>query len=163
MAREQASIGAAQHYGVREANTGLPQTVATYGLVRQLEVYVDYVQVNAGLPTANADDDQGTLKIPAGSLIRTAYFVVGTAFTSGGSATLELGLEDTDGTVNDADGLDSLAVAALTAGSWHVLNGALVGAVSGTAAAQVSVDDATATFTAGTGRLVVEYMEPYGA
>ena len=163
MAREQASIGAAQHYGVREANTGLPQTVSTYGLVRQLEVYVDFAQVNAGLPSDNADDDQGTLKIPANSLIKSAYLFVGTAWTSGGSATLELGLEDTDGTVNDADGLDTLAVAALTVGSVHVLDGALIGATVGTADAQVSIDDAIAVFTAGTGRLVVEYMEAYGA
>ena len=163
MAREQASIGAAQHYGVREANTGLPQTVSTYGLVRQLEVYVDFAQVNAGLPSDNADDDQGTLKIPANSLIKSAYLVVGTAFTSGGAATLELGTELTDGTASDANGLDTLAVAALTAGSWHVLAGALVGDTVGVADVQVSIDDATATFTAGTGRLVVEYMEAYGA
>lgn len=159
MAREQASVGAAQYYGVRVTNEGLPDTVSTYGIVKQLELYMDFAEVNAGLPTDNADDDAGTLVIPANSLIKNAYLEVGVAFTSGGSATLELGVEDTDGSVNDADGLDTLAVAALTARSWHVLDGALVGATTGAVDVQVSIDDAVAVFTAGTGRLVVEYVE----
>lgn len=164
MAREQASVNAAQHYGPREANTGLPDTVSTYGLVKQVEVYMDYEQVNAGLPTDNANVDSGTITIPANSLIKAAYYVVGPdAYTSGGAATLELGVELTDGTASDADGLDSLAVAALTANSWHVLNGALIGATVGAADVQISVDDAVAVFTAGTGRLIVEYIEQFGA
>ena len=163
MAREQASINAAQHYGPRVANSGLDNQVSTYGLTRQRELYFDFEQANAGLPTANADDDAGTLRIPAGALVKAAYLEVSTAFTSGGSATLELGVEDTDGTVSDADGFDTLAVAALTVGSWHVLDGALIGATVGTADVQISVDDATAVFTAGVGRLVVEYVEPTAA
>lgn len=163
MAREQASINAAQHYGPRETNTGLDNGVSTYGVVKQRELYFDYEQANAGLPTANANTDAGTLTIPANSLIKAAYLKVDAAFTSGGAATLELGAQQTDGTVVDADGLDSLAVAALTAESWHVLDGALIGATVGANDVQISIDDATAVFTAGDGRLVVEYMEPYSA
>ena len=159
MAREQASIGASQNYGPRVTNEGLPDTVSTYGLVKQLEMYIDYQEVNAGLPVDNADTDAGTLVIPANSFIKNAYFEVGVAFTSGGSATLELGVETVAGGVVDADGIDSIAVAALTVGSWTVNDGALVGATVGAVDVQVSVDDATATFTAGKGRLVIEYME----
>ena len=35
--------------------------------------------------------------IPAGAIIKDAYFVVDTAFTSGGSATLDLGIKSLDG------------------------------------------------------------------
>jgi hypothetical protein len=163
MAREQASINAAQHYGPRETNTGLDNQVSTYGLTRQRELYFDFEQANAGLPTANAEDDAGTLTIPAGSLVKSCYLEVSTAFTSGGSATLQLGVQGTDGSTVDADGLDTIAVAALTAGSWTVCDGALVGTTVGTADVQISIDDAVAVFTAGVGRLVVEYVEPTAA
>jgi hypothetical protein len=121
---------------------------------------MDFEEVNAGLPTVNADVDAGVLVIPANAFVVRAYLEVGEAFTSGGSATLELGVEGVDGSTVDADGLDTIAVAALTAGSWAVLAGAIVGATVGTADVQISVDDATATFTAGKGRLIVEYIEP---
>lgn len=160
MSREQSSIGSAQHYGPRAANTGLDNSVSTYGLVQQRELYFDYEQANAGLPTTDADTDAATLVIPANSFIKSAYLEVSTAFTSGGSATLELGVQGTDGSTVDADGIDTIAVAALTVGSWTVCDGALVGATVGTADVQLSIDDAVAVFTAGVGRLVVEYILP---
>ena len=160
MAREQASIGAAQHYGPKVTNEGLPDTVSTYGVVRQLEMYVDFAQANAGLPVENADTDSGTLVIPAGSLVKNAYLEVGTAWLSAGSAVLNIGSETVAGATLDADGFDTLAKAVLTVGAWIVLDGALVGATIGTVDAQISMDDATAVFTAGTGRLIVEYIVP---
>jgi hypothetical protein len=160
MSRVQSSIGASQHYGPRVSNEGLPASVTTYGPTRIVEVPFDWVQANAGLPVVDADEDAAVLSIPANSLVKAAYLHVTTAFTSGGSATLELGLEDEDGSASDADGLDSLAVAALTANSWHVLDGALIGATSGVENAQISIDDATAAFTAGKARLIVEYILP---
>lgn len=163
MSREQSTQNSAQHYGPRETNTGLDNSVSTYGIESQRELYFDFEQANAGLPTLNADTDAGVLIIPANSLITRAYLEVSTAFTSGGAATLELGVQTTAGGVVDADGLDTLAVAALTVTSWHVLDGALVGATVGTADVQISIDDAIAVFTAGVGRLVVEYIEPTAA
>ena len=166
MAREQSSGGSAQHYGPRKANTGLDNSVSTYGVVSQRELYHDYEQANAGLPTTNAEDDAGVLVIPANSLIVAAYYQVsGTAYTSGGAALLEIGVQGADGSTVDSDGLDTLAVAALTANSCHVLDGALIGATVGTADVQISlyVDDAIAVFTAGKGRLIVEYIAPYAS
>ena len=160
MAREQASIGASQNYGPRVTNEGLPDTVSTYGVVRQLEMYVDFEQVNAGLPTLNADTDAGVLVVPAGSLVKNAYLEVGDAWTSAGSAVLNIGSETVAGATLDADGFDTLAKAVLTVGAWITLDGALVGATIGTVDAQISMDDATAVFTAGTGRLIVEYIVP---
>lgn len=167
MAREQASIGAAQHYGPREANTGLDNQVSTYGLTRQRELYFDYEQAQAGLPTTDADTDAGTLIIPANSLIKKVYLEVSTAFASGTPATdtVLFGLQQTDGTVIDADGLiatGSSNPADLTVG-WIEGDGALVGASVGTADAQISIDVGVGTLTAGVGRLVVEYIEPTAA
>lgn len=163
MSRVQSSQNSAQHYGPRETNTGLDNQVSTMGLTKQRELYFDFEQANAGLPTSNADVDAGVLVIPAGSIVTAAYLEVSTAFTSGGSATLELGIEGTDGSTVDADGLDTIAVAALTAGSFVLLSGAIVGAVVGAADVQISVDDAVAVFTAGVGRVIVEYIEPTAA
>ena len=159
MSRVQSSIGAAQNYGPRTTNEGLDSTVHKSGVKREVEVFFDYAQANAGLPTANADTDSAVLTIPANSIITAAYFDVGTAFTSAGSATLSLGVQSTAGGTVSAVGIDTLAKAVLTVNSWTVCDGALIGATVGTAAVQISIDFGTAVFTAGTGRLVVEYIE----
>lgn len=161
--RVQSSQGTAQHYGPRDTNDGLDNSVSTMGLTQQRELYFDFAQANAGLPVTDADEDAGVLVIPANSIVTAAYLEVSTAFTSGGSATLELGIETVAGGTVDANGLDTIAVAALTALSWTVLDGAIVGATVGTADVQISIDDATAVFTAGQGRLIVEYIVPTAA
>ena len=172
MSRVQSSIGAAQHYGPRETNTGLDNSVSTMGLTKQRELYVDWEQANAGLPTSNADDDAAVLVVPAGSIIKNCYFEVETAWTSAGLATLELDWQQTDGTNigTGALGIDTIAKATLVAGALIHCDGALSGNATGTAQAiqvsktldaQIAIDDKTAAFTAGTGRLIVEYMEPY--
>lgn len=160
MTRSISSIGVPQQYGPRETTVGLPHCVSTYGPTRVMEVVFDYLDANEGLPRLNSDSDAAVLRIPAGSLIKAAYLHVTTAFTSAGAATLQLGTEDIDGSVDDADGLDTLAVAALTAGSWHVLDGVLVGATAGVEDVQIAIDDAVAAFTAGKARLIVEFMPP---
>lgn len=158
MSRTQASIGAAQYYGPRTTQTGLPSGIAKGGPVEYQRVPFTYEQANAGLPTVNADEDAGVLTIPAGALVQSATLYVTKAFASAGAATLEIGAEGVDGSVVDADGFDSLAVAALTEGSVHVLDGALVGASVGSAEVQVAIDDGTAEFTAGEAVLVIEYL-----
>lgn len=167
MAREQASVGSAQYYGPRETNEGLPNSVATYGVVRQLEVYFDFADVNAGLPTANADTDAGTLLIPAGSLVKDVYIEVSTAFVSGTPTTdtVLIGVESASGGTVDADGFFAVATvnpADLTVG-WIKGDGALIGKTVGTVAVQVSLDTGVGTLTAGKGRLVVEYIDATAA
>ena len=164
MTREVSSIGVVQHYGPRTDNDGEANTIMQDGNFEVIELDFDYLDANAGLPALNQNVDASVPLIPAGSVIVEGYLQVGTAFTSGGSATLEIGTQQANGTAIDADGLDSLAVASLTAGSIHVFDGALIGAVSSaTLGSQISVDDATAVFTAGTGKIVVKYLPPYGA
>jgi len=114
------------------------------------------------LGTSAVDPQPNDAFIPAGSYITKASLVVTTAFTSGGSATLTIGLQQADGTIIDADGIDAtVAVADLAANKAVVANGALVGgtATIGAADAYMSVIYGTAAFTAGAAKLVIEYIE----
>lgn len=99
--------------------------------------------------------------IPAGAYITKASLVVTTAFT-GTNATLNIGLYNAAGSAIDADGIDAtIAVTDLASiGKAVACNGALVAgtATVGSANAYVSFDYDTAAFTAGAGKLVIEYI-----
>ena len=101
--------------------------------------------------TAAADGDAAF--IPAGAIVKDAFFVVDTAFTSGGSATLDLGVKQADGSAIDPNGVDNaIAVASLTEDAVISNDGDLVG----TRLANDSYPMATyntAAFTAGAGTL----------
>lgn len=102
--------------------------------------------------------------IPANSLIINADLVMTTAATSGGSATLTIGTYNSAGTAIDADGIDAtIALTAMDAiGEVVQCDGAQVnGTVTiGTAAAYVGLIYATAAFTAGAGKLIIQYITP---
>ena len=106
--------------------------------------------------TAVAGDDA---YLPAGAVITSAYLVVDTAFTSGGAAVLDIGLKQLDGTSIDDNGIFAgEAVAGLTANAVAVGDGILINTrVAQDAAVAVSYD--AAVFTAGAGKLVVNYIE----
>jgi hypothetical protein len=99
--------------------------------------------------------------IPAGAYITKASLIVTTAFV-GATAALNIGLQTLAGSAIDADGIDvAIAVTAIDAiGDVVACNGALVAGVLtvGTANAYVSFDYDTAAFTAGAGKLVIEYI-----
>lgn len=159
MAREQSTIGSFQNYGPREPNVGVPNEISKSGLIREEEIYFTFTHANDGLPSFNAAVDAAVSQIPANSFIKEGLLHVTTAFASTGSATLELGFESlTAGTV-DANGLDSIAVSLLSDESWHVFDGADIAAAI-SVDAQVSIDNATATFTAGAGRVILRYIPP---
>jgi len=108
----------------------------------------------------DAENDATYALIPANAIIKSSHLYVETAFLGGTS--YNIGLHQADGTVIDLDGIDAgVLLAALTANTWIVNDGAHVGAAPGigAAAAQVTVV-ATGTFTAGEGKLVIEYIEP---
>lgn len=114
------------------------------------------------IPSSVATPSPNDPFIPAGSYITNAWLVVETAFTSGGSATLTIGTYESDASVIDADGIDAtVAVAALTANKAVACDGAQVGgtATVGTADAYVQMIYGTAAFTAGAGKLIIEYVE----
>lgn len=102
--------------------------------------------------------------IPAGSYIKSATLIVTEAATSGGTATLTIGLAQKDGSVIDADGIDAtIALADLAAAKVVKCDGALAGGVAsiGSANGYVYTTPTTSSnaFTAGKGRLVIEYIE----
>lgn len=105
------------------------------------------------------------VSIPAGAILRNAELFVTTGFTSGGSATLTLGLAEADGTAIDADGIDvDIALTAISAvGERVACDGALVATTGGGALAErgyLWVEVNTASFTAGEAILTVEYLLP---
>ena len=97
--------------------------------------------------------------LPAGTIIKSALFVVDTAFTSGGSAVLDIGLKQAAGTNIDDDGIDAaIAVGSLTANAGIESDGALIGTKLANDSYVMFTYD-TAAFTAGAGRLFIEYMK----
>ena len=103
--------------------------------------------------------------IPAGSLIKSATFIVTEAFDSGTTATLDLGLGLVDGTYTggDEDGLDSgVAETAIdTAGKAVYCDGAMIASTSAsvtTVNLWPTYDVDTAVYTTGKGMLVIEYI-----
>lgn len=124
------------------------------------ELVVDFDFATAITAAANAHESF----IPAGSYILSATLIVTTAATSGGTATLTIGLSQKDGTVIDADGIDAtIALADLAAAKVVKCDGALSGGVASIGAANGYVYTTPTTagnaFTAGRGRLVIEYIE----
>lgn len=98
--------------------------------------------------------------VPAGAIIKDAYFVVDTAFTSGGSAVLDLGLKQAAGTNIDDDGIDAaIALTAIDADDDVIVcDGALIGTRLANDSYVMATYD-TAAFTAGAGKLVIKYIE----
>jgi putative methionine-R-sulfoxide reductase with GAF domain len=119
-----------------------------------------------GATVAAADINANDAYIPAGAYITSAYLIVETAF-AGATAQLNVGLYEKDGTVIDADGIDAtIAVTAIdAAGDVVACDGAAVGGVVVADTANdmyVAVDYDTAAFTAGKGKLIVEFIPAQG-
>lgn len=133
-------------------------SVSTLGAVKNL-----VLDFNFGTAITAAADAYEAY-IPAGSYIVGAYLVVTTAATSAGTATLTIGLAQKDGTVIDADGIDAaIALSALGAAKVVRCDGALAGGTASVGASNAYVYTTPTTggdaFTAGRGKLVIEYIE----
>ncbi len=118
----------------------------------------DIATVGSHIANIEVDDSS----IPAGAYIKSATLIVTEAFTSGGSATLTIGLAEGDAsTVIDADGIDAtVAVAALGANAVVKCDGALAGGTAsiGSDAGYVYFTTGTTAFTAGAAKLLIEYI-----
>ena len=152
--REALPVGnAVTHYGTREVETLLPTQYDTKNGLTVQEINFSF----DSLPTASASD-QAVLTIPANAYIESATLRVLEVFTGGTS--YDIGLQETDGTEIDDDGLfDGTLLAALNVvGETTVGAGTLItlAAGIGTAAGQVIVVE-TGTFTAGRAVLEVVY------
>lgn len=134
--------------------------VATLGSVKNIVLDFDF----ATAITAAADSHEAF--IPAGSYIVGAYLIVTTAATSAGTATLSIGLAQKDGTVigGGAGTIDSaIALGALAAAKVVRCDGTLAGGTASIGSANGYVYTTPTTggdaFTAGRGKLVIEYIE----
>ena len=120
----------------------------------------DFTAIGSSFGSSNIDPLDPI--IPANSLIINADLIMTTAATSGGSATLTIGTYNAAGTAIDADGIDAtIALTAMDAiGEVVQCDGAQVnGTVTvGTANAYVGLIYGTAVFTAGAGKLVIQYI-----
>jgi hypothetical protein len=150
-----AKRGVLNHYGTRETNERFGgQTTNQQGTVKEAVWEVAYDK----LPVAGADNL--ALSLPANSTIVGARFVTDVAFVGGTSYTV--GLATSAGVAIDDDGLltaANLPLANINAkGKTVVGTGALVNAPIGAAAGELVVA-ATGTFTAGRGRVIVQYIK----
>lgn len=125
-------------------------------------VVVDLTLTSLGTTFGASNIDLNNPVIPAGSLITRADLVMTTAATSGGAATLTIGTYNAAGTAIDADGID--ATVALTAidaigetvrcDGAHLTTGGYIAEN-----AYIGAIYATAAFTAGVGKLYIEYVK----
>ena len=153
------SDGLAVGFGTRAKTTTGGFRLSSNGATEKL--FFRFVGTDLAASVAAADDQivYGPV-IPNGATILSSTLKVSTAFTSGGSATLDIGLYDKDGAEVDANGLDAaVAVAALTLGAEIAGDGLDVNTVVATSGGvKVGVSYNTAAFTAGEAVLEVEYM-----
>lgn len=147
--------GLTVRFGTRETEVNKGAQASTAGVVQQIVVDVDATKIGSSA----SDNLSVSAFVPAGSLVRSAELIVDEAFVGGGTSTLDVGTYDADGTAIDADGLlAGVAEASLTADTLVVGAGAQVGAVVNSDA-YVSMTFGAAAFTAGSGKLVVEYIK----
>jgi uncharacterized protein YfcZ (UPF0381/DUF406 family) len=131
------------------------------GSLRELHFSITATDV----PAADAPIDK-RITIPSGAYIDEAVINVTTAFTSGGSATLDIGLmlDDNDGTYSTSDdnGIDAaIAVGTLVDNYRVVMNGAQINTTvtdsSNGLPLALSYGYNTAVFTAGVADIVIKY------
>lgn len=149
--------------GLRVLTFGGQGEVLDRGVTESGTLVIDIADFTAiGSTFGAADIDVNKAVLPAGAVITGATLVMTTGATSGGLATLSVGTYNAAGTAIDADGIDAaVAVAALGASAVVRCDGAQAAGVGGylTADAHVGLIWGTAAFTAGAGKLIVEFKK----
>lgn len=147
-------------YGTRDSNNPNDAVVHTYGRVQQAEIYIRPEDFASGEVLAADVENPYAIEIPAGASIKSAQFLVDDAFVGGTNLNIGTKAHASPYAVVDADGIDAAVLtAALTAGATIECDGAQVGG-DRLAAAVTIVASSSGTYTAGSGRLVVEYYQP---
>lgn len=150
-------------FGTEEADAGKGGAYSTLGALRMAEVEITGTSIASTATLV----DRHTI-IPSGARIEKVEVVAETAFTSGGAATLDVGLVDQDETTAiDDDGLvAALALTSIDADGDVVElvqgstgHGALVGTTTSNAG-YLTVHYGTAAYTAGVGKVRVYYYIP---
>lgn len=135
------------------------QGTAVTGMTQVLVVDLTFTAIGSSFGSSNIDLNNPY--IPAGSLIKRADLVMTTAAT-GASSTLTIGTYNAAGTAIDADGIDAtIALTAIDADGdtvrcdgAHLTTGGYI-----SANAYIGAIYGTAVFTAGVGKLYIEYVK----
>lgn len=155
-------------FGTHTEDNDVP--AVTGGTKKRIEVEYDLADLADTFAAANRKPQE--VRIPRGSYITRAVVQTLVAATSGGAATLDIGLWGVNDVVDDADGIVAdISIAEMTSiGETHVCDGALILATNGVGVGATSNSDVvlapsyeTAVFTAGRVRLTVEYTVPAGS
>lgn len=149
--------------GLRVLTFGGQGEVIDRGVTESGTLVIDIADFTAiGSTFGAADIDVNKAVIPAGSVITSATLVMTTAATSGGAATLQIGTYNAAGTAIDADGIDAAIALTVIDADGDVVrcDGAQTG-VTGylSADAHVGMLYGTAAYTAGAGKLIVEFKK----
>lgn len=137
----------------------------TYGELREIELKLDLTKATAiGSPFIVNDQ----LFFPKSVVVQEVEWYADSAGTSGGSATLDLGLMAVDRVTEvDFNGLlAAVAVATLTQGTKTVVvkggtgAGALIGSTALTTGGYICMNFNTAAFTGGVLRVRIRYFRP---
>lgn len=158
--------GLSIRYGTSQGTVNVIGSPRQSGAYKTIVVDFGYQDLDAYTVSNSFFGGTPDVFIPAGSSIVSATLYVTTAFDSGSTATLGLGLVKYDGTEIDYDGIDvAIAETALdTIGKVVNCDGALIagsgGAVLTTFDAYPSYDVGTASYTVGQARLEIKYFHP---
>ena len=146
-----AGLGVRNHYGVREIVDSFGGQTSTGGFIKTAEWVFDW----DNLPVNGLGQMEAI--IPAGSTIVSSTLEVITAM-AGTLGTLDVGLEEPNGTVINTTGLDvAVAQAVLVANASIPGNGALIGTAIGVDAQLLITGGGT--ITAGKFKVTVEYHQ----
>lgn len=151
-----------------------PGSLNAFGALKEIEVDVDLKLLPEGVVnfTADLNNDgtrdgfyNGDVSLPANSSVVSAYYVSGE--TAVGGTAISVGLYQVNGTAISATGIMTAtagATANLAVGKRVNGDGALVATAAGTNGIGATRGfigiTATGTFTAGKGRLIIQYIDP---
>ena len=160
------NTGLYQKYGLEQVVPMAGGEYKTYGDHREIEFKIALTALTASDVIVAGTDN---IEMPAGFTIEAVEVIADTAATSGGAATLSIGLMRKDrSTLIDAVGLVSaMALTAIdTIGEKNVLTkgstgaGTLVGTTVGSNPGHFTAKFGTAAFTAGVVTVRVRYRKP---
>lgn len=163
------SDGLVVGFGTHTSDNNVPAVTSEVGAVKTLTVLVTGTSIESAASITAASFPPQAASIKRGSLIKRASFQTVVAFTSGGAATLNIGTykTNTPATVDVAGGISSaLAITTIDAIGENVncagtlVNAAIPVGATSDSDVQIVFGYGTAAFTAGSGILTVEYVEP---
>jgi hypothetical protein len=128
---------------------------------RSLVIDIDFTQLATTFTSASLNPQWPA--IPANAFITNATLIMSTAATSGGAATLDIGTYLSNGTAVAAQGITAASAITTIDAIGEVLKCAgtqVNGTVTvGTSPVYIGCKWGTAAFTAGAGKLVIDYIQ----